>query len=204
MKKKQTQPPSKPGTGQDATPERRSLFVEAYIANGGNARQAVIEAGYSPKTAASQGSRLLNDVKVSSELAARKKVIADKFRLRTEDVLAQLAKIVYSDPRKVFDANGVMIPISEWPEEVATGVASIEVDALFEGQGKDRKQIGHTQKVKFWDKNAAIDKAMRHLGQYERDNRQRNPFADMKPDELDRFIERKRQEVERLMGGSLH
>jgi hypothetical protein len=44
----------------------------------------------------------------------------------------------------------------------------------FEGRGKNWKLVGYTKKIRFWDKNAAIDKAMRQLGQFERDNTQRS------------------------------
>jgi hypothetical protein len=39
-------------------------------------------------------------------------------------------------------------------------------------RGKDRRLIGYTKKLKLWDKNAALDKAAKHLGLYERDNAQ--------------------------------
>ena len=39
--------------------------------------------------------------------------------------------------------------------------------------------VGHTKKVKLWDKNAALDKLLRHLGAFDKDNRQKdNPLAD--------------------------
>lgn len=47
---------------------RKMIFVTEYIKNGGNATQAAIAAGYSEKTAYSQGSRLLKDVEVQQYL----------------------------------------------------------------------------------------------------------------------------------------
>lgn len=44
------------------------LFINEYIKNGGNATQAAIAAGYSPKTAHSQASRLLKSVEVQQYL----------------------------------------------------------------------------------------------------------------------------------------
>lgn len=44
------------------------IFVTEYIKNGNNATQAAISAGYSEKTAASQGSRLLKSVEVQQYL----------------------------------------------------------------------------------------------------------------------------------------
>ncbi|MGF6352479.1 phage terminase small subunit [Paenibacillus sp. 4624] len=44
------------------------LFVTEYLQNGNNATQAAIAAGYSEKTASSQGSRLLKSVEVQQYL----------------------------------------------------------------------------------------------------------------------------------------
>lgn len=44
------------------------LFVTEYLRNGNNATQAAIAAGYSEKTASSQGSRLLKSVEVQQYL----------------------------------------------------------------------------------------------------------------------------------------
>ena len=59
--------------------------------------------------------------------------------------------------------------------ETAAAISSVEVREEFEGQGESRKLVGYTKKIKFWDKTAAINMAMRHLGQFERDNSQRMP-----------------------------
>lgn len=47
---------------------KQLLFVEAY---NGNATEAALKAGYSPKTAESQGCRLLKNVKVAEAIRAR-------------------------------------------------------------------------------------------------------------------------------------
>ena len=46
----------------------RQAFVEAFC---GNATEAALKAGYSPKTAYSQGQRLLKNVEVKAAIAAR-------------------------------------------------------------------------------------------------------------------------------------
>lgn len=46
-------------------------FADEYIRNGGNGTQAAITAGYSPKTAAQQASRLLKDANLSEYIAQR-------------------------------------------------------------------------------------------------------------------------------------
>jgi phage terminase small subunit len=66
-----------------------------------------------------------------------------------------------------------MIPVHELDDETAAAIASVEVREEFEGQGEGRKLVGYTKKIRFWDKPAAINMAMKHLGLFERDNSQR-------------------------------
>ena len=51
---------------------RQRTFVEIY-SNSGNAKQAAIQAGYSEKTAYSQGHRLLKNVDVSNVIKDRER-----------------------------------------------------------------------------------------------------------------------------------
>lgn len=44
--------------------DRQRRFCQAYATNGGNGRQAAIDAGYSPKTAKEQAARLLTNVNI--------------------------------------------------------------------------------------------------------------------------------------------
>ncbi len=48
--------------------DKQMLFISEYLINGFNATQAAISAGYSEKTAYSQGQRLLKDVEVSENI----------------------------------------------------------------------------------------------------------------------------------------
>ena len=49
---------------------KQELFVDEYLIDL-NATQAAIRAGYSPKTAEQQGSRLLSNVKVKGRVAEK-------------------------------------------------------------------------------------------------------------------------------------
>jgi len=81
---------------RSGTAERRQAFVQAYIANGHNATQAAIAAGYSPKGARVQGLRLLTNDNVQTELAALAEKTADAAELKTEDALREAARIAYA------------------------------------------------------------------------------------------------------------
>lgn len=173
----------KAGTSKAKAAERRALFVQAYIANGGNATQAAIKAGYSPTHARFQGSRMATDRNIAEAIEkARGKTLAaaeSATGVSVERTLRELGRIVHVDPRRFFREDGSLKPVTELDDDCAAALASIEVSEEFDGSGKEREMVGYLKKVKFWDKNAAIDKAMKHLGLFERDNLQRPPVGDV-------------------------
>lgn len=167
----------KAGTSKAAAAQRRALFIEAYVSNGGNATEAAVTAGFSKKSADQQGCRLLKDVRVSAEIARRGAEARAKAEAETglslERTLREVARLSYSDPRKLFKPDGTMLPVHEWPDDVAATVASVETDEISAGDAV----IGQSRKIKLWDKNSALDKAMKHFGGYEADNEQSKPMV---------------------------
>lgn len=165
-------PRVKAGTSKSAVAQRRKAFAKAYVANGRNGTQAAITAGFSKNGADVVAARLLGDARVSAlieELTEKHSAAAD---LTIERTLREVARLAYFDPRKLYDDEGNMKQPHEWDDATAAAIGSIEVLEEFEGSGEDRRMSGYTKKVKPWDKNAALEKAMKHLGLYEKDNAQ--------------------------------
>lgn len=72
----------------------RQAFVEAFC---GNATEAALKAGYSPKTAYSQGQRLLKNVEVKAAIAARQ-APASSARIATREERQAFWTSVMRDP----------------------------------------------------------------------------------------------------------
>ena len=166
----------KAGTSKAETKKRKALFVQEMIKNGGNATQAAIVAGYSPKTASSKGEQLLREVEIKAAVEKSRSEVVAKAEMITgvsiERTLRECGRIAYADPRKLFGPDGNPIPIPDLDDDLAAAVASIERVEEFTGRGADQKLTGYTKKIKLWDKNSAIEKAMKHLGLFEKDHRQ--------------------------------
>ena len=160
------------GNGRAAAAQRRKRFIDAYLANGHNATQAAITAGFSPKTACAQGQRLLRKVEVSGEIARAAERAAVASGLLKERSLREVARLAYSDMRQLFRSDGTLKDLSEMDDDTAATIASIET--VEERSDGGTKTV--VRKVKLWDKNAALDKAMKHLGLYQKDNSQRGPI----------------------------
>ena len=165
--------PVRPGGGKAAAAARRETFINAYMSNGHNATQAAITARYSPKTAHSAGQRLLKHVEVSGRLTERARDVGAAADLEAKQELREAGRLSRSDMRRIFRSDGTLKAPAEWDDDTAAAIASIEVIEQFEGTGDDRKLSGYLKKVRLWDKNSALDKTIRHLGLYEKDNKQR-------------------------------
>jgi phage terminase small subunit len=86
---------------------RQELFVSFYLQNP-NATQAAIKAGYSEKTAASQGERLLRNVEIAKRVQQR----VESAAMSADEVLTELADIAKSGWREhleILYRDGVIV-----------------------------------------------------------------------------------------------
>ncbi|MCV2218889.1 terminase small subunit [Thauera sp. Sel9] len=166
-------------TKRDRMTPRQARFVDEYLIDL-NATQAAIRAGYSPRTATQQGERLLRNVEVCGAIEEGRKARQKRTGISQDDTLRELARVAFFDPRRLFNADGSPKGIHDLDDDTAAAVAGIEVLEQFEGSGKDRVFVGYLKKYKIADKNSALEKLMKHLGLYEKDNSQKtDPLRDL-------------------------
>ena len=72
--------------------EQKKQFARNYIANGGNATQAALKAGYSKKSARSQGQRLLTDDDIKKMLEKEQKKNIERFEYTMQESFENLRK----------------------------------------------------------------------------------------------------------------
>lgn len=141
-------------------PPKILRFVTEYTKDW-NATQAAIRAGYSPKTAKQQGSALLTrlDVKKQLQAARARRMKAAAKGLEVADITAdriylETARLAFSDVRRLYNEHGHLLPVHEWPDDVAASVIGVEtVDQnLVAGDGV----IDRVHKVRRADKVAAL------------------------------------------------
>lgn len=156
-----------PGTKKAFT-DKQKRFIDEYLIDC-NATQAAIRAGYAKKAAVQTGYELLQKDHVQEEIARRRVKISDMADVQAVDVIRGLARVAMMDPRKLFTDSGEPIGISNLDDDTAMAVAGVEVATV----GNQEIGLGQVTKLKLNDRVAAMDKLMKHLGQYERDNSQR-------------------------------
>lgn len=146
-------------------------FVEEYLKtciNGEyNATQAAINAGYSAASARTTGYRLLRQAVVKDEIDRILHRQQDRILISKDRVLDELRRIATVDISQAFDEQGNLKPLHEIPEDVRRAMAGVDVDELwdYDEDGK-KKQVGWTKKVRFWDKNRALELLGKHFKMY--------------------------------------
>jgi len=119
---------------------KQARFVAEYLIDL-NATQAAVRAGYSARTAASQGARLLKHGGVARAVQAAQQARAVRTEITQDRVLQELARIAFFDIRRLYRADGSMKDPCELDADTAAALASIEVkEELERGGGEEALQ----------------------------------------------------------------
>jgi len=166
------------GARVDGLLPKQAAFVAEYLISG-NATQAALAAGYSPKTAYKIGAENLKKPQIASLLSQKQSVIAarqderlEAMELTEERVMRETARLAFFDPRKMFAADGRPLAINELDSDTAACIVGLDVLEEYSGTGKDRILIGQVKKYKIADKNSALERAAKILGMFKKDNEQ--------------------------------
>lgn len=139
---------------------KRLRFAEEYIVDW-NGKQAAIRAGYSPKTAESQASRLLRNVKVKEYIEECKNKIEQLAGVSKLRAVKQLSKMAFADITQAFDEDGNLKQLSDIDDDVLICIEGIEL--------MDIKEVGLLQKLKFTSRRGVIQDLAKMLGWNEAD-----------------------------------
>lgn len=157
--------------------EKQEKFALAYF-RCGNASEAYREV-YSTKNAKPESvnrnaKALIDNIKIASRVAELRNASAERAEIDDAELLREAKRLALSDIRGLFNPDGSVKPPQDWPDAVAAAVASIEVFEEFgeRNENGDRALIGHTKKLKFWDKNSALERLFKHRGLFEKDHDQ--------------------------------
>lgn len=138
---------------------KQQLFVSEYLVDL-NATQAAVRAGYSAKTARQIGEENLTKPVIAQAVADALAKRAARVQVTADEVLRELKRIAFMDPRRVLSwgPDGVVVRDSS---ELSTDDAACVAEA-----SQTVTKDGGTIKVKLASKLDALDKIARHLGMY--------------------------------------
>lgn len=150
---------------------RESAFVDAYFETKFNATQAALKAGYKKAGARVQATRLLTRANVQKAIKARQRQLTDTSKIEKERIIAEIARLAFVDPGKLFDTHGNPIEIPDLDEDTRRAIAGFEFYEecirTKDGKGDEGKMaVGYTKKIKWADKLPALKLLAQMLGHY--------------------------------------
>lgn len=148
----------------DKLTPKQQAFVNEYLIDL-NATQAAIRAGYSEKTAGKIGQENLTKPDIAKVIAEAMESRSQRTEITADRVLQELAKIGFSDIRKLFSDFGTLLPVNELDDDAAASLSSIEITTR-KARGGDDDEVEEVAKVKLWDKRAALVDIGKHLGMF--------------------------------------
>lgn len=134
---------------------KQKRFCDEYLIDL-NATQAAIRAGYSPKTACEQASRLLANVKVQDEIAIEMAERSKRTGINQDRVLMEIAKMAFVNIDDVIDFDTAKVKRTATKEDLAC-IQSVKIKPT---------EFGTEREIKLCDKKSNLELLGKHLGMF--------------------------------------
>lgn len=157
-----------------ALTDKQRRFVDEYLVDL-NATQAAIRAGYSQKTAGQIGEQNLKKLEIAAAVQEAQAARAKRTEITQDMVLRELAKIGFSDIRKIVRWGKTELRVADAGDdegevtEAYHGLALVSADDIDDDIAAAISEISEGReglKVKLHDKKGALVDIGRHLGMF--------------------------------------
>lgn len=152
--------------------DKQEKYCQAYVvcANQSTAYRIAYDAdAMGNASVAVEACKLHADPNISLRIRELQQEAYERNKITIDELIQSMAGMVRFDIAELYDENGSLKSIHSIPKEVRQMIAEYTADEI----RIDSMVVGHTKKIKVIDKLAAIEKLMKHLGGYEKDNAQR-------------------------------
>lgn len=160
-------------------------FVNEYLVdpNGIRAYRRAIKNKVSYATARAEASKMLTRPNVRNEIAAAMKAVSRYSKLKAAKVVEGLKKVALADPLDFIDREtGNLLPLDKVPPRSRLAIKKIKCKVVsrklekftVDGEEQVAEVTTEIAEVELSDRVAALDKLMKHLGQYLQDNAQKH------------------------------
>jgi len=143
---------------------KQQRFIDEYMIDF-NGTQAAIRAGYSPRTAGVQAYQLVTDARIQAELKSRTAKLSEQASITVAEIVERLAAILRATMRdylRVTAKGELALDFSRATPQQMAAVQHLEIDRAAGEDADGAKKF----RLRLYDKIAAADKLLRHLGAY--------------------------------------
>lgn len=146
---------------------KQEMFCQKYIECEGNAseayRQSYDVTNCSERVIGNEGGLLLKHEGIAARVEELNDLRLKRHQVTADRVIAEMAKIAFLDPKKVFYPDGRLRPLDEMESDTAAAIAGIEI---IEQEIEDSGITNTVKKIKLGDKKAALDSLAKCLAMF--------------------------------------
>lgn len=159
-----------------ALTKKKEAYCQAYMESGDKSaayRQAYDADAMNKNTVNTRAWELHKESEVTARIEELQSELRERNKVKIDDVLSVLSDMIKFDISELYDENDNLKSIHDIPKQHRQMISSLKVFEEFQGSGMQRELIGYTKEVKTLNKLDVIEKFMKHLGGYEKDNNQK-------------------------------
>jgi phage terminase small subunit len=158
--------------------EKRAAFCQEYTIDF-NGSAAAIRAGYAKKSARVAASRMLDDKEVQECIAGIIEARNKKIELSAQSVIDELQVIAFSKTTDFVKVKDIIVGRGKRRKKIRAAYIEL-TDDIDERKQKAIAEISQTKdgiRLKQHDKVRALELLGKHLGVFEKDNKQKTPIV---------------------------
>lgn len=144
-----------------ALTDKQERFIKEYLIDL-NATQAAKRAGYSEKTAQEIGSQNLSKVIIQTAIQKAQRERHERLQIDADYVLNRHVEIDQMDVADIFDDDGSMLSVLNWPKCWRTTISGIDISEMVNASDNE-VIISVLKKIKWPDKLRNIELLGKHI-----------------------------------------
>lgn len=124
-------------------------------------------------TVAQEACRLHANPDITARIKVIQREAYERNKITIDELVQSLAGMVRFDIADCYSDEGTLLPLRQMPLAARQMINQLDVDESYDYVDGEKIFTGYVKKVRTINKLDAIEKLMKHLGGYERDNNQK-------------------------------
>jgi len=156
--------------------DKQENYCQSYVVCGNQSaayRIAYDADAMNVHSVAQEACRLHANPDIASRIKELQREAYERNKITIDELIQNLAGMIRFDIASLYDDDGRLLPLKQIPLEARQMIQQLDSDEIYEFIDGKKESLGFTKKIRTYSKLDALEKAMKHLGGYEKDNKQK-------------------------------